>query len=58
MRGGSRLSLVVRFGVRFEVRGDARDEALEEPGQPVLHLAAGFEDFLMAERGCAEAGVG
>jgi hypothetical protein len=28
--------------------GDARDKSLKETGESVLHLAASFEDLLMA----------
>jgi hypothetical protein len=38
-----------RFG--FQLSGDAGDEALEEAGEAVLDLAAGFKDFLVTELG-------
>ena len=49
-------SMGLSLTTRFQMRRDLRDQASEEPGEPVLHLAARFENLLVAERRCAQPG--
>jgi len=46
----------VRSRLRLQQSGDLGDEALKQAGETVLDLAAGLEDFVVAEGSFAEAG--